>query len=881
MLSMQHSLIYRWSLVVFWYFVLLTTEISSLNPREKHQSKSAVPEDARLANGDSLCSGRLEMKHRGEWRALNIVEDEASARNKVKYALVACRQMDCGTVVSITQRTNNTDRHPAWEVQFTCEGTESTLKECESTMTRRRVQRKDNSTYSVEVICSETVRFVGAAEVCGGNVEVKSDQGWVSVCADGFDSEARKVVCRELGWGPPSSFTSSFRREDVPVLSKQFKCKGNESRLEECTTSTRNNCTPAPEFECNSPYTLRLTGGETHCKGTLEGKHHGEWRPLGDIWGNWNSEYSADVCRQLDCGDAISTSTGLLPERQPVWRLSYRSKTYGCTAPFTCKSWEENHSTRAITVSCTDGVRIAKDSSRCSGKLEVKSGQSWARVCSDYFSSRDALVACRDLHCGLPDDYHGRWNDNYFINTGPIWHPVFKCEGNEKRLVDCPTTEEELSGCLNTYLACIDRPREPSISLYTSQGHASDNPTRIFKGQRFAITCSKFSKYDIASYRLRFGVNSDNHTEQTQSPDTGEAIFTFPAAEDADQLVVKCDYNLNISSEIYSTSKTITLTVEEPDDVRLVNTRTRCAGRLEVQHQKEWRPLTFQHSWSLKEAAVVCRQLNCGSTVSTRKVDKLTEPLPTWRFYSDCDGSERALMDCGTVRQWLSSATVEVICSDILPRPKIDINTMSIGPPDNQTQGAVLYKGHSFTVICSVEPQYPRGHFSLIFSGSNQTHSYTQPAANNSAHFMIPAAEEAHQGNWSCVYHNFVFNRNFSSESQSLSVIVEERYDVALDDGVLRDEDMKICAGKLLASLGYEMRPLSTMSTVWDLKHASVVCRQLGCGSVVSTREIDLHKNTAVARFYSDCDGSESALMNCGTVNPWFSSSAVEVVCTG
>ncbi len=97
--------------------------------------------------------------------------------------------------------------------------------------------------------------------------------------------------------------------------------------------------------------------------------------------------------------------------------------------------------------------------------------------------------------------------------------------------------------------------------------------------------------------------------------------------------------------------------------VRLVNGTSHCTGALELEYQNEWRPVSYQHSWRLKEAAVLCRQLACGSAVSTSKVNISPEALPAFHFYSDCDGSEPALLNCGTVRTRLSSSAVTVVCS--------------------------------------------------------------------------------------------------------------------------------------------------------------------------------------------------------------------------
>ncbi|KAF3834553.1 hypothetical protein F7725_027117 [Dissostichus mawsoni] len=92
-----------------------------------------------------------------------------------------------------------------------------------------------------------------------------------------------------------------------------------------------------------------------------------------------------------------------------------------------------------------------------------------------------------------------------------------------------------------------------------------------------------------------------------------------------------------------------------------------------------------------------------------------------------------------------------------------------------QQQGFQVFRGSTFTISCSIQPQYPGGSFLLNFTSINSANTYySEPAVNHSAHFLFPSAEPAHQGNYSCVYHLFVFSHNFSSESRLLSVTVTD-----------------------------------------------------------------------------------------------------------
>ena len=104
------------------------------------------------------------------------------------------------------------------------------------------------------------------------------------------------------------------------------------------------------------------------------------------------------------------------------------------------------------------------------------------------------------------------------------------------------------------------------------------------------------------------------------------------------------------------------------DNVRLVGGTSNCIGTLEMQHQGEWRPVDGGFHWNLKSSSVVCRQLDCGSAVSTERSSGFTQE-PVWRITPYCAGSEHSLSDCvimetsHTTRKGLITGRPTVTCS--------------------------------------------------------------------------------------------------------------------------------------------------------------------------------------------------------------------------
>ncbi|XP_038595529.1 CD5 antigen-like, partial [Micropterus salmoides] len=100
--------------------VLLLLWSSGLQAEGNHTSTE--PDDVRLVGGASRCAGTLELKHQGDWRPVSY-----SDRN-LETAAGVCRELDCGSAVSVGQRKESSDR-PVWRIRSDCVQSGSALRE--------------------------------------------------------------------------------------------------------------------------------------------------------------------------------------------------------------------------------------------------------------------------------------------------------------------------------------------------------------------------------------------------------------------------------------------------------------------------------------------------------------------------------------------------------------------------------------------------------------------------------------------------------------------------------------------------------------------------------------------------------------------------------
>ncbi|NXG68602.1 DMBT1 protein, partial [Baryphthengus martii] len=89
----------------------------------------------------------------------------------------------------------------------------------------------------------------------------------------------------------------------------------------------------------------------------------------------------------------------------------------------------------------------------------------------------------------------------------------------------------------------------------------------------------------------------------------------------------------------------------EGDQIRLVNYSSRCAGRVEIFHNKQWGTVC-DDNWDLLDAEVVCRQLDCGRALSAPgRAQFGPGDGIIWMDDTNCTGKENVLSAC-RARLW-------------------------------------------------------------------------------------------------------------------------------------------------------------------------------------------------------------------------------------
>ncbi|KAG9330526.1 hypothetical protein JZ751_024072, partial [Albula glossodonta] len=197
-----------------------------------------------------------------------------------------------------------------------------------------------------------------------------------------------------------------------------------------------------------------MVGGGGDCAGRLEVLHRGSWGTVCDD--SWDLEDAQVVCRQLQCGTALSAPLPfpLRPATGPIWL-----DEVGCvgneTSLWECPTAEWGQTDcghkEDVTIVCSafNEMRLTDG---CSGKLEVFYNGTWGNVCYNEMDADTASLICQELNCGKS----GTVSDTGpRLQSAPNWLDKFKCRKHDSTLRQCPSLPWGQNDCLGNEVAHI------------------------------------------------------------------------------------------------------------------------------------------------------------------------------------------------------------------------------------------------------------------------------------------------------------------------------------------------------------------------------------------------------------------------------------------
>ena len=102
-----------------------------------------------------------------------------------------------------------------------------------------------------------------------------------------------------------------------------------------------------------------------------------------------------------------------------------------------------------------DGTLTTEDGRPCEGRLEIYYDGAWGIICDDYWTTREADVACRALGFIASVEDAGRYTDAYFgpgADDQEIVLDDLLCNGDESGLLECASTHPKprIHNCLHS-----------------------------------------------------------------------------------------------------------------------------------------------------------------------------------------------------------------------------------------------------------------------------------------------------------------------------------------------------------------------------------------------------------------------------------------------
>ncbi|XP_049330410.1 deleted in malignant brain tumors 1 protein-like isoform X8 [Astyanax mexicanus] len=873
---------------------------------ETHNS-GVICSGARLVLG-SRCSGRVEVLHGESWATV------CDADFNQQDAEVVCRELGCGSPVKVLGAAAfGRGEGQVWSEVLQCRGNKSQTHFCPKSSSLKHNCSHDND---VGLVCAGVLLVNGSR--CSGRVEVLHGESWFTVCDADFNQQDAEVVCRELGCGSPVEIlgAAAFGRGEGPVWSEELQCRGNESQIHFCpkssslkhncshdndvglvcsasgpiwmdnvhcsgSESTLRNCESAGWGKHNCDHSkdagvicsgVRVVGG-SHCSGRVEVLHGESWVTVCDA--DFDQQGAEVVCRELGCGSPVEVLGAAAFGRGEGQVCLEELQCRGSESQihFCPKSSSLKHNCshdNDVGLVCADSVRLVDGGHRCAGRVEVFYNRTWRSVCGKNWDIRDAAVVCRELGCG----------EAVFKNVqfGPrsAWMDYVNCSGSESSVKHCRSAGwveqicNRLAGVICSGVRLVGRSR-------------CSGRVEVLHGESWVTVCdADFDQQDAEVVCRELGCGSPVEVLGAAAFGRGEG----PVWSEE----LQCRGN---ESQIHFCPKSSSLkhNCSHDDDVglacsgdkrRLVGDPHACSGRVEKLHRNSWLPVC-DADFNQQDAEVVCSwELGCGSPVEVLGAAAFGRAEgQMWSEELQCRGNESHMYLCQT------SPSLKPNCShnkDVGLRCSGHTQARLMNGSDSCSGRVELQYLSEWGTVCDVSwdmraasvlcAQLKCGSSVAVLGsdwfgeGSGRIWADVFDCQGNETHLL-----KCPISSWS---------RTACSHEQYAGVICSGSSLASHEGGVRLSGGME-CEGEVEVFFRQDWRRVLLDS--WSESEASVVCRQLGCGSVLnissSSSSSPEHSYMCVTGF--NCSGSEAHLRNCSSSQAVNCSSTVQlyITCSG
>ncbi|KAI4889110.1 hypothetical protein NFI96_027342, partial [Prochilodus magdalenae] len=486
----------------------------------------------------------------------------------------------------------------------------------------------------------------------------------------------------------------------------------------------------------------------------------------------------------------------------------------------------------------------------CSGRVELQYLSEWGTVCDVSWDMRAASVLCGKLKCGSAVAVVG--SDWFGEGSGQIWADVFDCQGNETHLSQCPISSWSRSACSHrqdTGLICSGS----SLAIHEWQVRLSQgiegNVEVYLMEDWWRVLWDSWSE-SVASVICRQLGCGSVFSFSSSSPSSAEhrhMCVTGFNCSGSESHLVNCS-----SAQVVNCSSREQLSItcsgkfnSAHSSIRLVGSGGDCAGRLEVFHSGSWGTVC-DDLWGIKDAQVVCRQLQCGVALSAPVPAQFGPGTgPIWLNAVECEGNETSLWNCRFQLcgkdECEHMEDVGVVCSEYKEIRLTEGCEGNLEVFYNGTWGNVCVNGideETASLICQE-----------LNCGRSGRESWSKARVESAPNWLDDLKCRKHDTTlWHCPSSPWGQNtcdkdnevaRITCSEDKNERVVrshlkcSSSHHRQCSDQLPLRlSGGTESCSGRLEVYHNAEWG--SVCDDLWDIRDAQVVCRQLGCGPALS-----------------------------------------------